>query len=277
MEVHATVPRAMGSTATGEVVLRHPERLRAIALARWRLLGMRPWSVRVPRDEGFHTVELTGWSLVRATSNATQGRWLAELAVLAGARAGGPVQALELGSSVGVSGMYLLAGLAEAGGGRLVTFEGSADLAGRAHDNCAWLLRRFGIQGVSFDVVVGAFQETYAKFLAETRPRLDLVFIDGHHQEEPTLRYHEWVQPFLAPRAIVVHDDVAHNVGMVRAWRTLREKERDHRIVELCLGGRPTRGVIFRGDPPTGREERVHLDGLAARWLRRARDVARGR
>jgi hypothetical protein len=97
-----------------------------------------------------------------------------------------------------------------------------------------------------------------------------MVFIDGHHQEEPTLRYHEGARRIIHPRGIIVHDDIAWSAGMVRAWAKIREQERDCNVIELFQGDRPSRGILLYGDAKPPRYSKFHLDPFPERLLRKA-------
>jgi hypothetical protein len=55
---------------------------------------------------------------------------------------------------------------------------------------------------------------------------------------------------------------------MAQAWRSIRDAEKDHLIVELLQGNRPSRGIILYGQPPMASAPRFHLDRLPERVLR---------
>lgn len=213
--------------------------------------------------------------LIRASTRLSQGRWLANLAVTAGKRAGGrPIQTVELGTCVGISGMYLLAGMSQGGGGHLTTFEGHEDYAELARFHMNTFIREHALTNVTFEVVVGWFRDTVGKFFAEPAPALDLVFIDGHHHEGPTVEYHAAAKRRMTPTGIIVHDDISWSEGMIRAWSTITNGE-DCQIEELMLGGRASRGVIYLGTTPGASPLRHHLDGPVERAARFVYDKAR--
>jgi predicted O-methyltransferase YrrM len=248
--------------------------LRDVARQRWtlpirsgrigKLMGRTPY------------VPTPGRVLIRASSRLSQGAWLVRLAETAAAQAGGrPLQVVELGTCVGISGMYLLAGMSPNGGGHLTTFEGEPQHAELAQFQLERLRRRHGLDNVTFEVRVGPFSRTVGPFFAREGPELDLVFVDGPHDEDSTLEYQRLIKPRMATRGIVVHDDIAWSDGMVRAWAKLREQERC-RTMELHLGGRPSRGVLFLGEAARGGTAPCHLDGPLERMLRQARSRLRG-
>ena len=138
-----------------------------------------------------------------------------------------PASVLEMGTSVGVSGMYIAAALRENGRGRLLTLDGSAARAEVARANFAEL----GLDDL-VEARVGWFTDTLDDALRDAAP-VDLLFIDGHHQEEPTIAYFEQALPHLAPRATVLFDDIRWSDGMRRAWQVVQRHPKVTRAVDL--------------------------------------------
>jgi predicted O-methyltransferase YrrM len=258
--------------------LARPWHLYDVAALRLSLLAKRPFAFHfeavLPDTRGrteTRSGTMTGRQLVRATSRLSQGKWLVRLAQLAQQRCGGgPIKILELGACVGISGCYLLAGMADGDGGHLVTCEGSPELAAMARANLAAFVARHRLGNVTFEVVVGSFAETFEPLVTPDRAPYHLVFIDGHHQEDATLRYHERCRAVLHPRGLIAHDDIDWSDGMRRVWKTLEQLERDQAIIELYQGNRPSRAVIFYGDPPLQPRPRYHLDSVPERLARQA-------
>jgi predicted O-methyltransferase YrrM len=130
-----------------------------------------------------------------------------------------PQRCLELGTSVGISGSYLAAGLHTVGsGGRLITLEGQASSAALA----TRLFAELGLDA-QVDVRTGWFDDTLEGALA-TLGGVDLAFIDGHHEYQPTLNYFAAVEPVTAPGGLLVFDDVSYwDKGMARAWAEVQQ------------------------------------------------------
>ena len=250
-----------------------PALLQYIARKRWliptrsgrlgRLLRAVPYEARSSR------------TLIRASTRLSQGRWLAQLAATMGERAGGePIQVVELGTCVGISGMYLLAGMSQGGGGHLTTFEGYQTLADLASFHFEGMIREHGLDNVSFEIKVGRFEQTVPEFFATEHGQLHLVFVDGNHHEESTLEYHRLAKEGLAPSGIIVHDDIAWSEGMIRAWSKIKNEE-SCEIEELLLGGVPSRGVLYLGSKKHEPIRRHHLDTSIERMARRLLQMKR--
>jgi predicted O-methyltransferase YrrM len=131
-----------------------------------------------------------------------------------------------MGTAVGISGAYQATALKLNGHGKLVTLEGADSIAQIARSN----FQRLGLDSV--EVVVGKFDETLPKVLAETQP-VDYVFIDGHHDERATVAYFEQIVPFLAESALLVFDDITWSDGMAKAWKTIAGNRRVGVAVDL--------------------------------------------
>lgn len=162
--------------------------------------------VALTREASLREVPL-GEMTRRSSSSPRWGYFLFRLA-----RELRPDRALELGACVGVSAAYLSAAMELNGQGHLTTLEGGAALADRTRHT----LSELGLTE-RCDVVQGPFAATLEGVL-ERPGQVDLAFIDGHHQEEPTLAYAEQVLPHVGSEAVLVFDDINWSAGMRRAW-----------------------------------------------------------
>jgi len=215
---------------------------------------------------------MTGTQLKRASTNLAQGLWLAKLARQVMTDVGDPINVLELGTAAGISGMYMLAGMSQGAGGHLETFEGSSELSRLAENNLRIFVNLYALEHVNFELIVGNFDMTLEPYIRALSHPLHLAFIDGNHREEATLRYHRLIRDVMDKRGVIVHDDIGWSDGMRRAWRKIQEMEGTGRTVELHLGNRPSRGIIFLSLDPVGPSEIVHLDGVLeriGRWAKR--------
>jgi len=130
-----------------------------------------------------------------------------------------PLSCVELGSCVGISASYQAASLSMNGKGRLVTLEGSQEIAKIAQETLEWL----GLRNVS--VVTGSFRETMKSVLDSAKP-IDFFFNDGHHDHDAVLKYFDDAFPSLSEDAVVVFDDISWSPGMRKAWAAIEHDER---------------------------------------------------
>ncbi len=144
-----------------------------------------------------------------------------------------PLNSLELGTCLGISGAYLASAQKLNKKGRLVTLEGSESLASIAEQN----FQTLALDNVS--IVIGRFQDTLDNVLNEYKP-IDYAFIDGHHDEQATLAYFEQIQSYLSDKSILIFDDISWSKGMCRAWKKIKENKKikislDLRVIGICV------------------------------------------
>src|SRR6185312_4343070 len=112
---------------------------------------------------------------------------------------------LELGACAGISAIYLSSAPQMKS---LITVEGSAPLAGLAAES---------LQPFSHARVVNAlFDDAIDAELPGVK--LDLAYIDGHHEKVATIHYFNKIRPYLQPGAVVIFDDVSWSRDMREAW-----------------------------------------------------------
>lgn len=121
--------------------------------------------------------------------------------------------AVELGTCFGITAAYLA--FAVGPRGRVLTLEGCADYTAWARETLD------ASEGAPVELVFGRFDRTLADACARAAP-IDLLFLDGHHEERATAAYLETARPHLADDAVVVFDDIRWSEGMTRAWERLR-------------------------------------------------------
>jgi predicted O-methyltransferase YrrM len=121
-------------------------------------------------------------------------------------------QVLELGTSLGLSTCYL-ALYPEV---KVTTIEGSKEVWQQAQQT-------FKMAGVSNQITshCGTFDKALPQILLE-KPCYDLIFIDGNHSYEATLRYVKQLRPYLSKNGLMVLDDIYWSKGMTQAWEELK-------------------------------------------------------
>lgn len=122
-----------------------------------------------------------------------------------------PENILELGTSLGLSSMYLAYGSPDS---EIITMEGCPNISTLAKDN----FRKAGVDQIK--LVTGNFDDKLQDVL-DGMNSLDFAFIDGNHQEKPTIQYFEQCLAKSNPNTILVFDDIHWSDGMEKAWENI--------------------------------------------------------
>lgn len=124
---------------------------------------------------------------------------------------------LELGTSLGVTSMYLSAvSTAE----EVVTMEGSPAVA----DQAEAAFRAHGLDKLR--LVRGNFDDQLPKVL-RAMGQVDVAYVDGNHRKKPTLDYFNQILPLLPNEGCIVFDDIHWSREMEEAWSEICA---DHRV-----------------------------------------------
>jgi predicted O-methyltransferase YrrM len=135
-----------------------------------------------------------------------------------------PRRAIELGTNLGKS----LASMATAySEGEFTGVEGNAALADQAQKNMHAL-------ELSHAHIV---HNTFDGFLENVHPGVDLIFIDGDHHYEPTMRYFNRAKSLLSDGGCVVLHDIYWSEGMKRAWSEIKKDRAVTVTVDLFFLG----------------------------------------
>lgn len=138
---------------------------------------------------------------------AKYGNLISNLAATCGSRT-----ILELGTSLGISSMYLASQNKEA---KVITIEGCKALCVEASEN----IKQAGFTNIS--VVNGSFDDTLRTLSAEGDPP-GIVFIDGDHRKESVLRNFKKITEFTGPGTVVIIDDINYSRDMAEAWSEIK-------------------------------------------------------
>lgn len=132
-----------------------------------------------------------------------------------------PRSMIELGTSLGISSLYLAMGNPN---GKLVTCEGAPSVATVAKNNFT------ALQVANVEVVTGNFDDTLRDVLKNCA-LVDFAFVDGNHRAEPTIRYFEQLLEKINYPSILVFDDIHWSAEMEAAWQHIK----DHPAVMLTV------------------------------------------
>jgi predicted O-methyltransferase YrrM len=118
---------------------------------------------------------------------------------------------LELGTSLGIGTFSMALAKPDAD---IVSIEGCPELSIFAKGQ----LQKFKVENVKLKI--GSFADVIPS-LGETP--WDLVFFDGHHDKDATLKYFEQLLPSIHNDSIFIFDDIHWSKGMTEAWELIKQ------------------------------------------------------
>jgi predicted O-methyltransferase YrrM len=122
-----------------------------------------------------------------------------------------PKSVLELGTSLGLATQALALGNPKS---KITTIEGCPEIS-------RYTKTQFNLQQLhNIEVLTGDFLEIIPKI--EHR-EFDLIFFDGNHQKEATLKYFELLLPKSHNDSIFIFDDIYWSKSMTEAWETIKK------------------------------------------------------
>jgi len=138
-----------------------------------------------------------------------------------------PANIIELGTSFGITTAYLAAGNTNA---QVNTIEGSTAIAGIA-------LKTFNrVLPGNIQLTTGDFEKMLPGVLMNMQT-IDLAFIDGNHQKEPTLAYFSKLLNFSTASTMLIFDDIHWSAEMEAAWHTIKKHPRVTLTIDLFFIG----------------------------------------
>lgn len=121
-----------------------------------------------------------------------------------------PEQIIEFGTGLGISTTYLASGFPVSS---VKTIEGSKNKSGFAESE----LNKLGIKNVQF------IKSNFDDILSEIKMvhGSSLIFIDGNHSYESTIKYFEHFKDQSGEETIIIFDDINWSYGMSQAWKKI--------------------------------------------------------
>jgi predicted O-methyltransferase YrrM len=145
---------------------------------------------------------------------------------------------IEMGTGLGISTMYLSMGNPDA---QVFTLEGNSSLANLARENFI----KTGQGHIS--VITGKFEDHIHKLISKITGNT-LIFIDGDHTYESTLRYFNQFGHRPGSSNIIIIDDINWSKGMMQAWKDITAAEDSFLSLNLFR-----MGIVFMAGVRTGR------------------------
>jgi predicted O-methyltransferase YrrM len=123
-----------------------------------------------------------------------------------------PENILELGTSLGLSSSFMSLG---APSSKIITIEGCPNISALAEKN----FHALNLQNIK--LINGNFDNELPEVLKDLT-QIDLLFVDGNHQREPTIKYFEQCLTKAVNETVFVFDDIHWSEGMEEAWNYIR-------------------------------------------------------
>lgn len=133
---------------------------------------------------------------------------------------------LELGTSLGLGTAYL--SISEKC--KVDTIEGCPNVSNQARKNLE------GLKRTNVNSIEGAFDDVIPDLLAN-RSKIDLIFIDGNHNYEATLKYFNLFMTKAHNNTFLVFDDINWSEGMRKAWDEIIASPEIHVSLEFFRMG----------------------------------------
>lgn len=134
---------------------------------------------------------------------------------------------VELGTSLGLSTAFFSLACPSA---TIFTIEGNPAVADKARSH----FDRWGLRNV--EQITGHFDAELPASLNKVK-QVDLAFLDGNHQLEPTLRYFEWLLSAKTPGSVFIIDDIYWSQEMKMAWETIKQHPEVRCTIDLFQFG----------------------------------------
>lgn len=127
-----------------------------------------------------------------------------------------PETILELGTSVGISTMYLAIARSKS---KVYTVEGSPEIRKISLEN----FEKCGLKNIHS--IPGNFDDVLPAILTKTET-LDFVFFDGNHRKSATLNYFRLCLEKANNNSVFIFDDIYWSKEMTEAWKVIKSDPR---------------------------------------------------
>lgn len=159
-----------------------------------------------------------------------------------------PDYIIELGTSLGISTLYLSKGSKNT---KTYTVEGDSGLcnisSGNFKDNhCK-----------NIELINDTFDHALPEILKKCNTKT-IVFIDGNHSYEATLKYFHMCMEQLKKDSIIIIDDINWSKGMRRSWKEIENDKKIFLVIDLFF-----MGVIFLDERMKKQVFRIFINYLS--------------
>ena len=141
-----------------------------------------------------------------------------------------PRSIIEFGTAFGISTMYMAKGYPNS---HIYTMEGCTDTLNISTHN----FTRLGLGNI--EERCGNFDDLLPDIFKSV-DTVDLVFVDGNHKKDATMRYFDECLAHVHNNTIIVFDDIYWSSGMKTAWENIRQHPSVTTSIDLFM-----LGVVF--------------------------------
>lgn len=143
-----------------------------------------------------------------------------------------PKHILELGTSLGLSSLYLHKAAPSAG---LITVEGCPNTFAFAKKMIETDLDSEGQGKGNVAMINSSFENALEKEIKGKT--FDFIYIDGNHTYEATVKYFQALLQHSTPQTVMIFDDIYWSEGMTRAWEEIKAHKQVTVTVDLFKFG----------------------------------------
>ena len=134
---------------------------------------------------------------------------------------------LELGTSLGIGTAYLASKKYHS---EIISIECNKELAKLTKKT----LQKFNFNNI--EIIANTFDDSLNELLTKNT-KFDLVYIDGNHTKEATLRYFNLLSNHIHNNSIIVFDDIYWSKGMTEAWQEIMKSEKVRLSIDIFKFG----------------------------------------
>lgn len=156
----------------------------------------------------------------------------------------GFVNILELGTSLGVTTMYMASSNSKI---NCTTLEGCPEISKIAKKN----FQKLGLTQIR---LFNCNIDEKLDLILNDIGRQDLIFIDANHSYEPLINYFETCLRYIGDNSIIVIDDIYWSDGMLKAWKYIKNHPKVSCTIDLFY-----MGIVFFNPIFTGKNYKVRI------------------
>lgn len=131
-----------------------------------------------------------------------------------------PSNILELGTSLGVGTVHLKNGFKNSS---VHTVEGCNEI----HQSATEQLKYWDFKDVAL------YNQSFANFIPNFTEKVDLIYLDGHHEQNATKRYLEQLLNNAHSETLFILDDIRWSKDMWNCWESICTDERFHVTIDI--------------------------------------------